>query len=84
MPVMVLFKMGGRLSMAAINRRLNRRDQGCSGKVTLVQYVVIEKNRTRPRTSWPPSAEELTEGRRVIQNFDQLRRLGRGQCRVAQ
>lgn len=42
---MVLFKIGGRLSIAAINRRLNKRDESKDvlGKVTLIQNIVIEK-----------------------------------------
>jgi len=75
MPVMVLFKIGGRLSIAAINRRLNKRDESKDvlGKVTLIQNVVIEKPHPGHLDILASfSLEELTEGRRVIQNFDQL------------
>jgi adenine-specific DNA-methyltransferase len=75
MPVMVLFKMGGRLSIAAINRRLNKRDESKDvlGKVTLIQNIVIEKPHPGHLDILASfSLAELTEGRRVIQNFDQL------------
>ena len=75
MPVMVLFKIGGRLSIAAINRRLNKRDESKDvlGKVTLIQNIVIEKPHPGHLDILASfSLEELTEGRRVIQNFDQL------------
>lgn len=75
MPVMVLFKIGGRLSIAVINRRLNKRDDNKDvlGKVTLIQNIAI----TNPHPGHVDilasfSLAELTEGRRVIQNFDQL------------
>jgi type I restriction-modification system DNA methylase subunit len=75
MPVMVLFKIGGRLSIAAINRRLNKRDESKDvlGKVTLIQNVVIENPHPGHLDILASfSLEELTEGRRVIQSFDQL------------
>jgi adenine-specific DNA-methyltransferase len=75
MPVMVLFKIGGRLSIAAINRRLNKRDESKDvlGKVTLIQNIVIEKPHPGHLDILASfSLAELTEGRRVIQNFDQL------------
>jgi adenine-specific DNA-methyltransferase len=75
MPVMVLFKTGGRLSIAAINRRLNKHDESKDvlGKVTLIQNIVIQKPHPGHLDILASfSLEELTEGRRVIQNFDQL------------
>jgi len=44
MPVMVLFKIGKKLSIAVINRRLNKRDDSKDvlGKVTLIQNIVID------------------------------------------
>jgi type I restriction-modification system DNA methylase subunit len=75
MPVMVLFKIGGRLSIAAINRRLNKRDEtkDVLGKVTLIQNIVIEKPHPGHLDILASfSLAELTEGRRVIQNFDDL------------
>jgi adenine-specific DNA-methyltransferase len=75
MPVMVLFKIGGRLSIAAINRRLNKHDESKDvlGKVTLIQNIVIAKPHPGHLDILASfSLEELTEGRRVIQNFDQL------------
>ncbi len=75
MPVMVLFKIGGRLSIAVINRRLNKRDDSKDvlGKVTLIQNIAIENphpGHVDILASF--SLAELTQGRRVIQNFDQL------------
>lgn len=75
MPVMVLFKIGGRLSIAVINRRLNKRDDNKDvlGKVTLIQNIAIaipHPGHLDILASF--SLAELTEGRRVIQNFDQL------------
>lgn len=75
MPVMVLFKIGGRLSIAAINRRLNQRDESKDvlGKVTLIQNIDIQKPHPGHLDILASfSLEELTEGRRVIHNFDQL------------
>lgn len=75
MPVMVLFKIGGRLSIAAINRRVNKHDESKDvlGKVTLIQNIVIEKPHPGHLDILASfSLAELTEGRRVIQNFDQL------------
>jgi adenine-specific DNA-methyltransferase len=75
MPVMVLFKIGGRLSIAVINRRLNKHDESKDvlGKVTLIQKIVIQKPHPGHLDILASfSLEELTEGRRVIQNFDQL------------
>ncbi|HAJ87642.1 Eco57I restriction-modification methylase [Ectopseudomonas chengduensis] len=75
MPVMVLFKIGGRFSIAVINRRLNKRDDNKDvlGKVTLIQNIAIENPHPGHLDILASfSLAELTEGRRVIQNFDQL------------
>lgn len=75
MPVMVLFKIGGRLSIAVINRRLNKRDgnKDVLGKVTLIQNIAIENPHPGHIDILASfSLAELTEGCRVIQNFDQL------------
>lgn len=75
MPVMVLFKMGERLSIAVINRRLNKRDDSKDvlGKVTLIQNIAIDKPHPGHLDILASfSLTELTEGRRIIQNFDQL------------
>ncbi|MFV0741665.1 Eco57I restriction-modification methylase domain-containing protein [Pseudomonas aeruginosa] len=75
MPVMVLFKIGGRLSIAVINRRLNKRDDNKDvlGKVTLIQNIVIGNPHPGHLDILASfSLAELTEGRRVIKNFDQL------------
>ncbi|MDY0037986.1 MAG: Eco57I restriction-modification methylase domain-containing protein [Zoogloea oleivorans] len=75
MPVMVLFKIGCRLSIAVINRRLNKRDDNKDvlGKVTLIQNIAIENPHPGHIDILASfSLAELTEGRRVIQNFDQL------------
>jgi adenine-specific DNA-methyltransferase len=75
MPVMVLFKIGGRLSIAVINRRLNKRDDNKDvlGKVTLIQNIAIDNLHPGHLDILESfSLSELTEGRRVIQNFDQL------------
>jgi adenine-specific DNA-methyltransferase len=75
MPVTVLFKIGGRISLAVINRRLNKRDDSKDvlGKVTLIQNIAIE----RPHPGHLDilasfSLTELSAGRRSIQNFDLL------------
>lgn len=75
MPVMVLFKIGGRLSIAVINRRQNKRDESRDvlGKVTLIQNIAIANPHPGHLDILASfSLAELTEGRRVIQNFDQL------------
>jgi len=75
MPVMVLFKIGGQLSIAVINRRLNKRDDNKDvlGKVTLIQNIAIDNPHPGHLDILASfSLAELTEGRRVIQNFDQL------------
>lgn len=75
MPVMVLFKVGGRLSLAVINRRLNKRDDSKDvlGKVTLIQNITIAHPHPGHLDILASfSVAELSEGRRTIQNFDQL------------
>lgn len=75
MPVMVVFKIGGRLSIAVINRRLNKRDDNKDvlGKVTLIQNIsIVNPHPGHLDILASFSLTELTEGRRVIQNFDQL------------
>ena len=75
MPVMVLFKIGDRLSLAVINRRQNKRDdtKDVLGKVTLIQNIAIAKPHPGHLDILASfSLSELSEGRRSIQNFDQL------------
>ncbi len=75
MPVMVLFKVGGQLSIAVINRRVNKRDDSKDvlGKVTLIQNIDIAQPHPGHMDILASfSLAELTQGRRVIQNFDQL------------
>lgn len=75
MPVMVVFKVGGRLSIAVINRRLNKRDEtrDVLGKVTLIQNITISKPHPGHLDILASfSLRELSEGRRTILNFDQL------------
>lgn len=75
MPVMVLFKIGDRLSLAVINRRQNKRDDAKDvlGKVTLIQNIAIDKPHPGHLDILASfSLSELSEGRRSIQNFDQL------------
>jgi len=75
MPVIVLFKIDGRLSIAVINHRLSKRDESKDvlGKVTLIQNIGIENPHPGHLDILASfSLDELTQGRRVIQNFDQL------------
>jgi hypothetical protein len=75
MPVMVLFKVGEKLSMAVINRRLNKRDDNKDvlGKVTLIQEISIAMPHAGHLDILASfSLEELTSGKHTIQNFDQL------------
>lgn len=75
MPVIVLFKIGRRISIAVINRRLNKRDDNKDvlGKVTLIQNIAIENPHPGHLDILASfSLAELAEGRHVIQNFDQL------------
>ncbi len=75
MPVMVLFKVGDLLSIAVINRRLNKRDESRDvlGKVTLIQNIAVANphpGHLDILTSF--SLAEMAAERRGIQNFDQL------------
>lgn len=75
MPVMVLFKVGGLLSLAVINRRLNKRDENKDvlGKVTLIQSIGIAKPHPGHLDILASfSLTELSLDKRSIQNFDQL------------
>lgn len=75
MPVMVLFKVGGLLSFAVINRRLNKRDENKDvlGKVTLIQNIAIGKPHPGHLDILASfSLAELSADKRSIQNFDQL------------
>jgi len=75
MPVMVLFKVGGLLSLAVINRRLNKRDENKDvlGKVTLIQSIGIAKPHPGHLDILASfSLAELSADKRSIQNFDQL------------
>lgn len=75
MPVMVLFKMGGNLSIAVINRRQNKRDESKDvlGKVTLIQNI----STANPHPGHVDilasfSTTELVARKKRIGNFDQL------------
>lgn len=75
MPVLVLFKIEGLLSIAVINRRQNKRDEhkDVLGKVTLIQNITIAKPHPGHLDILASfSLAELTAGKRSIQNFDQL------------
>jgi adenine-specific DNA-methyltransferase len=75
MPVMVLFKVGGLLSFAVINRRQNKRDENKDvlGKVTLIQNIAIGKPHPGHLDILATfSLTELSKDKRSIQNFDQL------------
>jgi adenine-specific DNA-methyltransferase len=75
MPVMVLFKVGAALSLAVINRRLNKRDEhkDVLGKVTLIQNIAIGKPHPGHLDILASfSLAELSADKRSIQNFDQL------------
>lgn len=75
MPVIVLFRVGGLLSLAVINRRLNKRDEhkDVLGKVTLIQNIAIAKPHPGHLDILASfSLVELSAGKRSIQNFDQL------------
>lgn len=75
MPVMVLFKVGGLLSFAVINRRLNKRDENKDvlGKVTLIQNIAIGKPHPGHLDILVSfSLTELSADKGSIQNFDQL------------
>ena len=75
MPVMVLFKVAERLSIAVINRRQNKRDDSKDvlGKVTLIQNISI----TQPHPGHLDilasfSTTELLARKKPIANFDDL------------
>lgn len=75
MPVMVLFKVAGLLSLAVINRRVNKRDENKDvlGKVTLIQNIGIAKPHPGHLDILASfSLTELSVDKRSIQNFDQL------------
>jgi adenine-specific DNA-methyltransferase len=75
MPVMVLFKVADKMSLAVINRRLHKRDESKDvlGKVTLIQNIDV--NAPHPGhidilASF--STIELIARKKPINNFDQL------------
>lgn len=75
MPVMVLFKTGAHLSIAVINRRQNKRDENRDvlGKVTLIQNIAVAQPHPGHIDILASFAlTELAQGRRRIENFDQL------------
>lgn len=75
MPVMVLFKVAGNLSIAVINRRQNKRDESKDvlGKVTLIQNIFISKPHPGHLDILASfSATELAARRKPIDTFDQL------------
>lgn len=75
MPVMVLFKVGGNLSIAVINRRQNKRDESKDvlGKVTLIQNISIAKPHPGHLDILASfSTAELVARKKPIGNFDQL------------
>lgn len=75
MPVMVLFKVGGNLSIAVINRRQNKRDESKDvlGKVTLIQNISISKPHPGHLDILASfSTTELAARRKPIDTFDQL------------
>ena len=75
MPVMVLFKVGGNLSIAVINRRQNKRDESKDvlGKVTLIQNISISKPHPGHLDILASfSTAELAARKKPIGNFDQL------------
>jgi hypothetical protein len=75
MPVMVLFKVGGNLSIAVINRRQNKRDESKDvlGKVTLIQNISTAKPHPGHLDILASfSTAELVARKKPISNFDQL------------
>ncbi|OCB01541.1 hypothetical protein BBC27_03425 [Acidithiobacillus ferrivorans] len=75
MPVMVLFKVDGNLSIAVINRRQNKRDESKDvlGKVTLIQNISIAKPHPGHLDILASfSTTELVIRKKPIGNFDQL------------
>ena len=75
MPVMVLFKAAGNLSIAVINRRQNKRDESKDvlGKVTLIQNISTVKPHPGHLDILASfSTTELLARKKPIGNFDQL------------
>ena len=75
MPVMVLFKVAGNLSIAVINRRQNKRDESRDvlGKVTLIQNISTTKLHPGHLDILASfSTAELVARKKPIGNFDQL------------
>src|SRR5690625_3573495 len=75
MPVLVLFKIDDRLSLAIINRRYHKRDKSRDvlGKVTLIQNINIHQpHRGHLDILSSLALETLETGRRNITSFDQL------------
>lgn len=75
MPVMVLFKVAGNLSIAVINRRQNKRDESKDvlGKVTLIQNISTVKPHPGHLDILASfSTRELLARKKPIGNFDQL------------
>jgi adenine-specific DNA-methyltransferase len=75
MPVMVLFKVAGNLSIAVINRRQNKRDESKDvlGKVTLIQNISTVKPHPGHLDILASfSTTELLARKKPIGNFDQL------------
>lgn len=75
MPVMVLFKVGGHLSMAVINRRQNKRDENKDvlGKVTLIQNISIQTPHPGHLDILASfSTTELMARKKPASNFDEL------------
>ena len=75
MPVMVLFKVAGNVSIAVINRRQNKRDESKDvlGKVTLIQNISTVKPHPGHLDILASfSTTELLARKKPIGNFDQL------------
>ena len=75
MPVLVMFKIGGKLTLAVINRRTSKRDtsRDVLGKVTLVQEIdTAAPHRGHLDILASFSLSVLKEGRRRITNFEDL------------
>lgn len=75
MSVLVLFKIGKRLSIAIINRRQNKRDENKDvlGKVTLIQSIAIDNPHPGHLDILASfSLSELAAGGHTIHNFEQL------------
>lgn len=75
MPVMVLFKMVDKISIAVINRRQHKRDESRDvlGKVTLIQNIELKKPHPGHLDILASfSTHELIARNKPIGNFDQL------------